>query len=173
MFIEWCKRDTCNGHPELACTAIEAYSLECGYLGFCIDWRTKLCAAMDCPANQEYRPCAPACSQTCEALKDPQRKCTNKPIEGCFCPEGKVFLNGTCVVEERCEACDDEGHHSGDVWQMDVCTKCTCEGTSVKCETQTCPSVETICEQGFTAMKVPAQNECCDKYICGMYKFLN
>lgn len=172
MFIDWCKKDTCNSYPELSCSALEAYSRECANLGFCIDWHNNLCPAQECPADQEFRPCAPACSQTCEALQDAERKCTNPPIEGCFCPEGRVFWNNTCVAEERCEACDEEGHHSGNVWKKDACTTCSCEGMNVQCETQTCPSIETVCEEGYTAQKIPVQDECCDKYKCGNLIFL-
>ncbi|KAJ8974052.1 hypothetical protein NQ317_002298, partial [Molorchus minor] len=45
LFIEWCKKDTCSGHPELACPAIEAYARDCANAGFCINWRNEYCPA--------------------------------------------------------------------------------------------------------------------------------
>lgn len=94
-------------------------------------------------------------------------KCKEIPTDGCFCPEGKVMLNGTCVPENHCEVCDDKGHHPGDVWQEDACTKCTCDGTNLQCESKSCPSYETVCEKGFSPVKVPPnEKECCDKFIC-------
>lgn len=92
LFIEWCKKDTCNGHPELACTAMEVYVEECRGLGFCIDWRSKLCPAQTCPSTQLFKPCSSTCLRTCESLKENAPQCPNILMEGCFCPEGEVRL---------------------------------------------------------------------------------
>lgn len=90
LFIDWCRKDTCNDKPEQACNAISAYSRECGTLGFCMDWRTELCPAKECPAGLEYKSCSPACARTCEAVTKGD-KCQNPPVEGCFCPGNKVI----------------------------------------------------------------------------------
>lgn len=37
----------------------------------------------------------------------------------------------------------------------------------MQCQTQKCPALETICEQGFTTLKVETtEEECCPKYLC-------
>lgn len=68
----------------------------------------------------------------------------------------------------ECEVCDEEGHHSGETWMKDVCTNCTCVGSKLQCQTKECSAIDTVCDSGFTAVKVAAnQEECCDKYVCG------
>lgn len=74
---------------------------------------------------------------------------------------------------DRCETCDDEGHRSGDMWNKDICTTCVCEGRNIKCETLKCPSVQSICEEGFDAQKVSLDSECCERYICGLYSLIH
>ena len=82
----------------------------------------------------------------------------------------QVLRNDTCVLEKDCEVCDEEGHHPGDVWKKDKCTYCTCEGTSLKCETERCSGSDKICEEGYQVVKIPGkEDECCDKYGCGKY----
>lgn len=167
VFLEWCKKDTCNNHPELACTSIEAYARECSSAGFCVNWRNEMCKPKTCPPDQIYNPCGPKCPKTCKNIKAEAEKCPNIPVEGCFCPEGKVFLNDTCVLEKDCEVCDEEGHHPGDQWKKDKCTTCTCKGTSLECETQHCSEGDKICEVGYQPIKIPTKEEqCCDKYAC-------
>ncbi|XP_017781781.1 PREDICTED: hemocytin [Nicrophorus vespilloides] len=168
MFIEWCRKDTCGGHPELACQAIAAYGRECQSNGFCVKWRSDLCPAPKCTEDQEYKSCG-GCLKTCESIKnkDKSKHCIQIPTDGCFCPEGKVMMNNTCVEEKMCVVCDDEGHHPGDVWQKDACTTCECVGSSMKCETKHCPAAETVCQRGLIPVKLNKnENECCDKYIC-------
>ena len=38
-------------------------------------------------------------------------------VEGCFCPEGKVKLNGDCVDPDRCDVCryNGQAYKEGDV----------------------------------------------------------
>ncbi|XP_030749920.1 hemocytin [Sitophilus oryzae] len=174
LFLDWCKKDTCGNHPELSCSAIEAYARDCASAGFCVNWRNEYCPAENCPSDQHYEPCATSKQATCDDVKakSQKTKASTTPkksgvIEGCFCPEGKVLLNDTCVLPKDCEVCDAEGHHPGETWKKDKCTTCKCEGTSLKCDTQYCPGKETICERGFNAIKISSkEDECCDKYAC-------
>lgn len=93
LFIEWCKKDTCGGHPEQACTAIEAYARDCASAGFCINWRNEYCPAKGCPPEQFYDPCGTSSPETCESIKgltkNPKKII---PTEGCYCPQGKVSV---------------------------------------------------------------------------------
>ncbi|KAJ3643777.1 hypothetical protein Zmor_026489 [Zophobas morio] len=167
MFLEWCRKDTCGNHPELACASIESYARDCASAGFCIDWRTNICPPQQCPSDKIYDPCGPKCPKTCQSIKEKEKSCVEMPVEGCFCPEGLVLRNDTCVLEKDCEVCDEEGHHPGDVWKKDKCTYCTCEGTSLKCETERCSGSDKICEEGYQVVKIPGkEDECCDKYGC-------
>lgn len=171
MFIEWCQKDTCGGHPERACNAIEAYASECMHSGFCVNWHSDLCPAQICPLGQTFKPCEKNCVKTCEDVTDENKKCPNYPTEGCFCDDGKVLLNGTCVDPVQCQVCDEEGHHPGDTWQKDACTSCSCEGTSLKCETKHCPAIDAVCEVGLTPLKVASDEDtCCPRFVCGESK---
>lgn len=85
----------------------------------------------------------------------------------------QFYSNGTCVEKAHCEVCDEDGHHSGDIWNEDACTTCSCVGTNLLCESQHCPAVETVCGLGYTPVKMPAgKDECCDKYICGTFTLI-
>nr|CAH7739498.1 unnamed protein product [Callosobruchus chinensis] len=172
LFIDWCKKDTCGGHPELSCAAMEAYARDCAHSGFCIHWRDdQYCPAKACPPGQLYDACGTSQPETCDSLKANGKGGAKKakrdmPTEGCYCPEGQVFQNDTCVSPKDCEVCDDEGHHPGDTWKKDKCTMCTCEGTNVKCDTQKCSGPK-ICEKGYNAIKIPTgEEQCCDEYAC-------
>ncbi|KAF5285691.1 hypothetical protein FQR65_LT13076 [Abscondita terminalis] len=167
VYIEWCRKETCNGETENACEAIEAYARECSYLGVCINWHSKTCPAIECPNDMVFKTCAEECQQTCDSIKDKESsECNEPPSEGCFCPEGKVLSNDQCIIPEKCQPCDDQNHWYGDVWTKDVCTNCTCDGHNVICEVKTCPDIITICEKGFMVMSVNDPEQCCDKYIC-------
>lgn len=166
LFVDWCKTDTCDNHPELSCASIEAFARDCAAQGFCINWRNEHCPApvnttfknpqyntyfqfcQTCPSSQHFKPCASLKQTTCEDIKQKLPTKLSGLIEGCYCPEGQVLLNSTCVQPKDCEVCDDEGHHPGEEWKKDKCTTCKCEGTALKCDTQFCPGKETVCERG-------------------------
>ncbi|KAL1513261.1 hypothetical protein ABEB36_002690 [Hypothenemus hampei] len=172
LFIDWCKKDSCGQHFELSCDSIEAFARDCASKGFCVHWRNEHCPAKTCSSDQIYRPCANAKQETCEDVKNKKLKTSvysksSGLLEGCYCSEGKVLLNETCVDLKDCETCDLEGHHPGETWQKDKCTTCKCEGTTLKCETQFCSGKDKICERGYNAVKIPANEDtCCDKYAC-------
>lgn len=93
--------------------------------------------------------------------------CIKNYEEGCFCPENFIFHNDTCISKEKCLLCDEEGHIEGDIWFLDICTKCTCNKKIVKCEKTECPAVETICEENMTPMIINGtEKDCCAKYLC-------
>jgi hypothetical protein len=55
----------------------------------------------------------------------------------------------------------------GDIWHLDVCTKCTCRNDStIQCQKIQCPAQQTICGIGFTAVEAAPTGECCKKYAC-------
>ena len=61
-----------------------------------------------------------------------------------------------------------QGHLPGDIWHLDVCTKCTCQNDStIQCQKTQCPAQQTICGIGFTALEsAQSSGECCKKYAC-------
>lgn len=171
IFLETCRRDICGGRVEQACISLETYAAGCAANGLCVDWHIPSCPPRKCPNPQTYRLCGSACAATCANFdKKRATPCPDIPTEGCFCPEGLVMRNGTCVKPRLCKTCDKEGHHPGDRWEVDSCTSCECdiESTQVRCQTQQCPALETVCEQGYTTLQVDGnEGECCPKYLCG------
>lgn len=177
IFLESCHHFTCGKLKDRACISLETYAAGCAANGLCTDWHIPLCPAKKCPAPQKYKLCGPSCSPTCDNYKTLDRsKCSTNPSEGCFCPEGLVMRNGTCVASRLCHACDKEGHYPGDKWKVDACTSCSCdlESFQVRCQTQQCPALETVCEQGYSTIMIDAaEDECCPKYVCGTYEHLS
>ena len=47
-----------------------------------------------------YQQCGPLCPQTCDNIGT--SNCIGGCAEGCFCPDGQVFLNGQCVNPIAC-----------------------------------------------------------------------
>ena len=48
-----------------------------------------------------YQQCGPSCPQTCDTIEDTD--CSGGCVEGCFCPNRKVFANGNCIDEADCQ----------------------------------------------------------------------
>ncbi|CAH0555060.1 unnamed protein product [Brassicogethes aeneus] len=116
------------------------------------------------PGGQLPEQCGNIEKLECQPLPNDKNPCLQLIDVNKF---GQVLLNNTCVSPNDCKVCDDEGHHPGDIWKKDNCTTCTCEGTSLKCETQSCTGSTTICEKGYNAKKIPSkENQCCDKFVC-------
>ncbi|KAL7040824.1 hypothetical protein ACKWTF_000531 [Chironomus riparius] len=187
MYITACQQDLCRTGPTQkgSCESLAAYARECARNGICVDWRRNGLCTMECVAPYVYTACG--CPETCQtvqarenliksspALNDPKTIekmrsiCNAGMSEGCFCPKGLVLHNGKCLREIECRACDDKGHLPGDIWHLDVCTKCTCQNDStIQCQKTQCPAQQTICGIGFTALESSqSSGECCKKYAC-------
>ncbi|KAI8434615.1 hypothetical protein MSG28_003151 [Choristoneura fumiferana] len=120
-----------------------------------------------------YRTCVD-CERTCdnydELAKDP-KKCGKQPTEGCFCPEGKVRVNNTCIEPTKCFPCDaNHEHYAGDEWQEDACSKCTCSKqpgqnvAHVSCTKMTCSPP--VCSPEEDLLSTPRVGACCNDYLC-------
>ena len=55
----------------------------------------------DCNGGKEWQECGTACPLTCDNYKN-LLVCTLQCVQGCFCPRGKVDLNGVCVNKTTC-----------------------------------------------------------------------
>lgn len=69
-------------------------------------------SAMKCPTYLTYDHCHKACINHCENSTK-LSVCKDYPTEGCFCPDGQVIFNDSCVDEEVCTQCisEDGTHH--------------------------------------------------------------
>lgn len=59
------------------------------------------CSSANCTGGKEWQECGTACPLTCDNY-DTDFACTKQCVEGCFCPEGKVELDGICVDPSKC-----------------------------------------------------------------------
>ncbi|XP_022121224.2 hemocytin [Pieris rapae] len=172
-YIESCEAELCDLNTTNACPTLERYAAECRKQGVCLDWRTDLCPYA-CENPLVYRACVD-CERTCEnhdELEKNPKKCDQAPVEGCFCPEGKVRINSTCIEPSKCFPCDSNSeHYAGDEWQEDACTKCTCSKVTgknmahVACTTQTC-TVPVCSEQDDLVKMATKIGACCPEYMC-------
>lgn len=67
---------------------------------------------MKCPTYLTYDHCHKDCIKHCENTTK-LSVCTHYPTEGCFCPDGQVIFNDSCVDEGVCTQCvgEDGTHH--------------------------------------------------------------
>ena len=56
--------------------------------------------AAQCSPGMVYQQCGPLCPQTCDNIGT--SNCHGGCAEGCFCPDGQVFSNTTCVHPIAC-----------------------------------------------------------------------
>ncbi|KAI5641729.1 von willebrand factor type D domain-containing protein [Phthorimaea operculella] len=174
-YLEACEEELCTQNTTNACPSLERYAAECGRAGICLDWRDGLCPyPHPCVAPMVYMPCK-QCEKTCDNYEEiPYTlKCyAQPPREGCFCPEGKVRVNNTCIEPSKCFPCDAEKkHYAGDEWQEDACTSCTCNKMAdenkahVSCTVQTCS--KPLCKEDEDLITQPAKpGACCPTYLC-------
>uniref|UniRef100_A0A2A4J1D5 VWFC domain-containing protein n=1 Tax=Heliothis virescens TaxID=7102 RepID=A0A2A4J1D5_HELVI len=172
-YVEACEADLCANATD-ACDTLQRYAAECRRQEVCLhDWRTDLCP-YPCAEPLVYRACV-SCELTCEnsdELSKHPDSCHQPAGEGCFCPEGKVKVNNTCIEPTKCFPCDAKKEHfAGDTWQEDACTKCSCSKLSgentahVSCTRQTC--VAPLCADTEDLITKPAKpGQCCAEHLC-------
>ncbi|XP_068629642.1 hemocytin [Battus philenor] len=172
-YVMMCELELCSWNTTNACPTLELYAAECRQQGVCLDWRKDRCP-YPCESPLVYRECVD-CERTCDnndELEKNPKKCDKLPVEGCFCPEGKVRVNNTCIEPAKCFPCDaKKEHYTGDEWQEDACTKCTCSKLAdsneahVSCVKQTC--TVPVCNELENLVTKPAKpGNCCAEYMC-------
>ncbi|XP_061855676.1 mucin-5B [Colius striatus] len=167
-FFKGCVFDGCRmANESMQCSSLEIYATECAARGVCIDWRGKTnnVCPYNCPANLVYKPCGPINPATCNPSLD---KLPGYGVtEGCFCPEGKKFINedsSICVSKCSCKETNGVSRQPGVVIPSGSCEECVCSESSyssphhatVKCKPVTC---DIYCPEGYKYTKKPGQ--CC------------
>ncbi|CAL1296415.1 unnamed protein product [Larinioides sclopetarius] len=174
IFIDACSFDAVHsGEPKASfCKTAKEYARQCCQAGLAIeDWSEVLGCDVTCPEDFIYSQCHEGCPQTCSAVKHKtaDSKCDEIKIDGCFCPEGKVLREGTCVDVVLCDTCDEEGHVPGEEWKEGNCETCHCRSDlTIACVVELCPS-KPICSVGETLAKIDEEDEkstCCEMYTC-------
>ncbi|KAK9502170.1 hypothetical protein O3M35_012753 [Rhynocoris fuscipes] len=168
-YVSNCHTAICNG-ASIGCREFEAYARDCQNEGICLEWRGSDLCPYKCPEGLEYRPCALGCTETCdnyEELRTNPESCSSPRGDTCVCPDNKVLKNGTCIAENKCVPCDEEGHYPGDKWQPDSCTECTCTKNNVNCHKIQCSDSGSICERGYKSVVVSGtEDDCCPQHMC-------
>ncbi|KAM6093690.1 von Willebrand factor [Chlamydotis macqueenii] len=170
MFYEACAESSC--YEDEACEMITSYVHICRENGVCVDWRTPELCPMKCPTYLTYDHCHKACIKHCENSTK-LSVCKDYPTEGCFCPEGKVIFNNSCVDEEVCTQCvgEDGTHHQHmETWIPDnePCKICTClDNKKVNCTIRPCPTAKPVqCGPCEVPRLRRDSSQCCPGYEC-------
>ncbi|XP_027005082.2 SCO-spondin isoform X2 [Tachysurus fulvidraco] len=115
-----------------------------------IEKQNRACKQQDCKECME--PFQPDCSSPCEkqcVLQGQVDSCTGHSgcTDGCYCPQGLLHQNGTCVPPEQCGCVllvqQDTGPHvpvtvpQGGVLNIG-CSTCLCHNGSLQCDSQEC-----------------------------------
>uniref|UniRef100_A0A8C5SRJ8 von Willebrand factor n=1 Tax=Laticauda laticaudata TaxID=8630 RepID=A0A8C5SRJ8_LATLA len=170
IFYATCEENNCVG--EEVCEIIASYSHLCKVHGVCVDWRTPDFCAMNCPDSLIYQHCQKGCTKHCENGTNLQ-VCMDYPTEGCFCPPGQVFLDGTCVHEDICSQCiseDGTRHQPLETWipSTEPCKVCMClENRTISCAAQPCTTAKPIdCGPCEIPRLQRSSNQCCPVFEC-------
>ncbi|KAK3611485.1 hypothetical protein CHS0354_039098 [Potamilus streckersoni] len=143
-YIMSCKADCCSdNNNNCVCSGFEAYSRACMDAKISLSWRTTQLCSAQCPGNMVYKECGSTCEKTCTSQA---AACTDSVcVDGCFCPDGMVKHNDTCIHQNDCPCTqNNQEYNSGTVVKKD-CNKCICikgnwDCTNKKCEA-TCSAI--------------------------------
>ncbi|XP_077863803.1 SCO-spondin-like [Saccoglossus kowalevskii] len=91
----------------------------------------------ECQEPKEFKECS--CPQTCEHLSG-AAYCEENCETGCYCPEGMVLHNDTCMPVSECPCLDADGNvYENGQAVPDECNTCTChEGNLIDCTEDVC-----------------------------------
>ncbi|XP_058879421.1 SCO-spondin [Acipenser ruthenus] len=176
QFYDWCVFDACGcdsgGDCECLCTAIAAYAEECNKRGVYTRWRSQELCPMQCDNGLVYEACGPACTQTCESLRgQPDPLCSALScVEGCFCSEGTVLHDGSCIDPSQCPCeWEDTMFPPGAMVTQD-CQNCSCSAGAWLCSGQPCVPRSPCLQSEFQCVSgrcVPSLWVCDNEDDCG------
>uniref|UniRef100_A0A8C5PZ85 Otogelin like n=1 Tax=Leptobrachium leishanense TaxID=445787 RepID=A0A8C5PZ85_9ANUR len=141
-YIASCMNDLCKqDDEETYCRAVTEYARACAHSGFPIrDWRDDFPACSEkCEDNFVHRDCISCCPPTCTYEKE----CLGSNLhclDGCYCPDGLILDNGTCVSVTSCP-CIYHGtaYPVGSKIEQE-CSMCVCAGGIWNCTEHECPA---------------------------------
>ncbi|XP_062929161.1 mucin-2-like [Mobula hypostoma] len=139
-YVDACRYDNCKKN-KTDCSSLEAAAMRCNAVGSCVDWRQStngLCNYI-CPPGFVYKACANFNHNYCRDNKMVTGKEFNKPVEGCFCPEGTMLSEDwrRCVSSCTGTCKDSSGNirNDGEEWSEsnNTCEYYRCSnGTIIK-----------------------------------------
>ncbi|XP_030070610.1 otogelin-like protein [Microcaecilia unicolor] len=141
-YISSCMNDLCRmDDDETYCRAVTEYARACSHSGYPVrDWRDDFPACTEkCEDNFVHRDCISCCPPTCTFEKE----CLGSNLhclDGCYCPDGLIMDNGTCVSVANCP-CIYHGTAYPVGSKIDQeCSKCICTGGIWNCTEHDCPA---------------------------------
>ncbi|XP_032894892.1 otogelin isoform X1 [Amblyraja radiata] len=143
-FVASCMNDLCTYGPDdnaTLCGVLTEYARSCAHANRPLnEWRQLFnqCASV-CDGEFVHRECVECCPVSCRV----QQECIDTDfqcLDGCYCPEGLIHENGTCLKSAECP-CVFQGtpHMPGSVIQKH-CSTCTCAGGIWNCTEHKCPA---------------------------------
>uniref|UniRef100_A0A8C6RKH3 Otogelin n=1 Tax=Nannospalax galili TaxID=1026970 RepID=A0A8C6RKH3_NANGA len=143
-FTASCTSDLCQSGGDEAtwCRALTEYARACAQAGRPLQgWRTQLpqctthCKEKAFTFNECITCCPPSCQSRASCV-DSEIAC----VDGCYCPDGLIFEDGSCVSPAECP-CEFHGtlHLPGSVVTED-CKACTCTAGKWVCSSSVCPA---------------------------------
>uniref|UniRef100_A0A8I3RW39 Otogelin like n=2 Tax=Canis lupus familiaris TaxID=9615 RepID=A0A8I3RW39_CANLF len=141
LYIASCVNDLCKtDDDETYCRAATEYARACSHAGYPIqDWRDDFPACTDkCDDSFVHRDCISCCPPTCTF----EKQCLGSNLhclDGCYCADGLIMDNGTCISLENCP-CSFHGlaYSVGSKIEQE-CTECVCVGGVWNCTEHDCP----------------------------------
>uniref|UniRef100_A0A8C5ICJ9 Otogelin n=1 Tax=Junco hyemalis TaxID=40217 RepID=A0A8C5ICJ9_JUNHY len=142
-FMASCTNDLCMSAADDAtwCRALTEYARACAQAGKPLHgWRVHFQqCVITCAEPLTYSECINCCPVSCHQ----QSQCIGSElhcIDGCYCPDGLIYENGSCVKPMDCP-CD----YHGSFFEMgsvvyEECNNCTCIGGRWICTNFTCPA---------------------------------
>ncbi|KAK3108253.1 hypothetical protein FSP39_004202 [Pinctada imbricata] len=138
-YIESCKSDCCDSvDGQCTCSSFEAYARACMDSGLrSLNWRTAQLCPAKCPSNLVHKECGSSCELACGATSLDTcsgTECT----DGCYCPDGMVLNNDTCVRPEQCPCKHGDKYYQPGQTVPKDCNRCTCTSGSWQCTNKRC-----------------------------------
>ncbi|XP_066407994.1 otogelin [Molothrus aeneus] len=142
-FMASCTNDLCMSAADDGtwCRALTEYARACAQAGKPLHgWRVHFQqCVITCAEPLTYSECINCCPVSCHQ----QSQCIGSElhcIDGCYCPDGLIYENGSCVKPMDCP-CD----YHGSFFEMgsvvyEECNNCTCVGGKWICTNFTCPA---------------------------------
>ncbi|XP_062919170.1 otogelin-like protein [Mobula hypostoma] len=142
-YMASCINDLCTYGPNdnaILCGVLTEYARACAQASRPLnEWRQLFnqCAST-CEGEFVHRECVECCPVSCRV----QQECISTDfqcLDGCYCPEGLIHENGTCLKPTECP-CVFHGnlYVPGSVIQKH-CSTCVCAGGIWKCTEHSCP----------------------------------
>eukprot|EP00095_Tigriopus_kingsejongensis_P005163 maker-scaffold237_size242172-snap-gene-0.16 protein:Tk05163 transcript:maker-scaffold237_size242172-snap-gene-0.16-mRNA-1 annotation:"PREDICTED: hemocytin" len=147
-FFEACKVDHCqSSSPTGMCHSISSYVIQCQTLGVDINanggWRGPDFCPLECSKDRIYFPCGSGESDSCDSVNVEDNHLHESGsegicIEGCYCPHGMFYRDGTCIPKRECPCqFNSQDYEPGQEIKSD-CNTCICRDGTWQCSEKVC-----------------------------------